>query len=201
MELHKFLDSKQREQLLRDVERDATIPFTVENIKATAENVFASRKKLFEQSVANVFDALIGNYKGNSATEGWKTNDNYRVNRKLIWPYGVHFDGPGGRMKNYCSYKFEYYHHYNGRRIDLCEDLDRVLCVLAGERFEECYTINTALRVQFEKLGEVRTAHFDNKCESQFFHCQFWKKSTLHLTFKDEKLWERFNITAAAGRA
>ena len=43
---------------MRDVERDSTIPFTAENIKNTLENVFMSRKKLFDESVANVFDEL-----------------------------------------------------------------------------------------------------------------------------------------------
>ncbi|MFH1320601.1 MAG: hypothetical protein ABII90_08110, partial [Bacteroidota bacterium] len=29
---------------------------------------------------------------------------------------------------------------------------------------------------------------------------KFWKKGTLHMTFKDEKVWEQFNIMAAKGK-
>ena len=58
MEFGRWLDCKQQERFMRDVERDSTIPFTAENIKSTLENVFMSRKKLFDESVANVFDDL-----------------------------------------------------------------------------------------------------------------------------------------------
>ncbi|MBL7128508.1 MAG: DUF4942 domain-containing protein [Ignavibacteria bacterium] len=29
---------------------------------------------------------------------------------------------------------------------------------------------------------------------------QFFKKGTIHLTFKDDKLWEKFNLEAARGK-
>ena len=58
MEFNRWLDSKQQDNFMRDVERDSTIPFTADNIKSTLENVFMSRKKLFNESVARVFDDL-----------------------------------------------------------------------------------------------------------------------------------------------
>jgi hypothetical protein len=45
--------------------------------------------------------------------------------------------------------------------------------------------------------GEVR---IQDKFESEFFICQMFKKGTLHITFKDEKLYLRFNRIAAEGR-
>jgi hypothetical protein len=41
---------------------------------------------------------------------------------------------------------------------------------------------------------------FDNTCESTFFEIKFFKKGTVHLTFKDEKVWEQFNLAACAGK-
>src|SRR6202008_1780043 len=78
MDFRKWLDKKQTDEFIRDIERNGNVPFTKENIKGTLQNVFLQRGQLFEKSVANVFDELTRYYKGNTShREGWKTNDNY----------------------------------------------------------------------------------------------------------------------------
>lgn len=192
MEFHKHLDQKQRNELLREVDRNGNIPFTAENIKGTLQNVFSQRDRLFEQSVANVFDELTRYYKGNANhTEGWKTNDNYKINKKIVFPYGCTFEKAFGR---YFSARY-------GSQIDLYNDLDRVLCVLTGRDFETCETIGKCLQRKFEILGRDVHSPFDNETESRFFHIKFYMKGTVHLKFKDDAHWELFNKTAAKGRA
>ena len=193
MEFHKHLDKKQRDELLRDVDRNGNIPFTKENIKGTLQNVFSQRQRLFEQSVANVFDELVRYYKGNANhTEGWKTNDNYKINKKVIFPYGCHYDN---------KYFDEFRLSYGYSDIDIYNDLDRVLCVLTNRNFVYCCTIERALKAQFESLGRHVKAPFDNRTESDFFNIKFFKKGTVHLEFKDKETWALFNKTAAKGRA
>lgn len=196
MDFHKWLDKKQREELLRDVERDCNIPFTAANIKGTLENVFLQRQKLFEKSVANVFDELTRHYKGNAASEGWKSNDNYKVNDKLVFPWGCHFDS---------QYMGKFELSYTSGIIDIYTDLDRVMAVLDGTKFEEITTIGAALKRKFDRIGS--TYHpgegystGSNTVDSTYFIIKFWKKGTVHLKFRDRELWERFNITAAAGK-
>ena len=141
-------------------------------------------------SVANVFQELTRCYNGNRVhSEGWKTNDSYKVNRKLIFPYG-------------CTFDDKYFGSFSTRwdgSIDIYLDLDRVLCVLDGAQFEKCYTIKRTMDAAFSRLGHHVKAPFDNTAESEYFDIRFFKKGTVHLTFKDEKLCERrkFNITAA----
>lgn len=191
MEFRKWLDKKQTEEFIRDIERNGNIPFTVENIKGTLENVFQQRGKLFEMSVANVFDELVRYYNGNHChTEGWKTNDSYKVNRKLIFPYGCTFDN---------KYTHNFSMNWRGV-IDVYSDLDRVLCVLDGKDFTKCWTIGHVMDAAFRRLGNGVKAPFDNTAESEYFDIRFFKKGTVHLTFKDEKLWEKFCITAAKGK-
>ena len=191
MEFHKWLDKKQREEFVRDIERNGNIPFTKDNIKGTLENVFLQRGQLFEKSVANVFDELTRYYKGNTNhTEGWKTNDSYKVNRKIVFPWGCRFEKDYGRR--FCT--------YHGSNIDIYHDLDRILCVLAGKDFKECGTIAKAMSKKFEILGRDVRQGFDNQTESEFFDIKFWMKGTVHLTFKDKDLWARFNIAAAKGK-
>lgn len=192
MEFRKWLDKQQREEFLRDVEKNGNVPFTAENIKGTLQNVFLQRRKLFEKSVANVFDELCRFYKGNgNHSEGWKTNSSYKVNRKLVFPWGCEFDS---KFFRYFSLR---YGHGN---IDIYNDLDRILCVLAGRDFAKCRTVETALHEKFRALGHGVTTPFDNTAQSDFFDMKFWMKGTVHLSFHDKDLWEKFNVTAAAGK-
>lgn len=196
MEFNRWLDSKQQDRFMRDVERDSTIPFTAENIKSTLENVFMSRKKLFDESVANVFDELCSHAVENGSGpvmpdrlkshwnhgEGWKTNDNFKVNKKLIFPHGISWSY--GSFNSYSS----------GDSRTIYSDLDRILCVLDGKPFDKCYTVGWALD------SACRGAKQGSTFESEYFEGRFYKKGTVHLKWKREDLWERFNITAAAGK-
>lgn len=189
VEFTKWLDTKQTEELLRDLETSSTVAFTTENIKGTLSNIFLSRKKLFEQSVWNVFVALTKHFKGNTTGDvgsgdgrsGWKTNDAYKVNTKLIFPYG-------------CRFSWGRFDLWSTRDAGvLYTDLDRVLCMLDGQRLEETTTVVSALETAFSS-SEPGT------CESTYFHIRYFKKGTVHLKWKRADLRNRFNITAAAGR-
>lgn len=199
MEFGRWLDSKQQDTFMRDVQRDSTIPFTAQNIRGTLDNVFCSRSKLFDESVARVFDELCSNAvengcgpvmpetlnRGWSKSEGWKTNDSYKVNKKLIFPRGVEY-GYGG-----------FHVPYGGDARTIYSDLDRILCVLDGMPFDKCYTIGRAL----DAAGtHARVTSGGNTFESEYFTGRFFKKGTVHLKWKRDDLWEKFNKTAAAGK-
>jgi hypothetical protein len=194
MEFHRWLDSKQQEKFMRDVQRESTIPFTADNIRSTLENVFQSRTKLFDESVASVFDELCAHavengsgpvrperIKNHQDSEGWKTNDNYKVNRRLVFPWAVEL-GYNSRLRERG--------YGSGSSAVVCADLDRILCVLDGKPFDQCYTVRKA--IENARPGEL--------VESEYFEIRGYKKGTLHLKFKREDLWERFNVTAAAGK-
>ena len=192
MEFRKWLDKKQTDQFIRDIERNANVPFTKDNIKGTLQNVFLQRNNLFEQSVVNVFDELTCYYNGNTNhTEGWKTNDSYKVNQKIIFPYGCAFEDRYGGNFRMC---------WGGSVIDIYNDLDRIMCGLDGQDFAECHTIYQAMDNKFRILGSNVKAPFDNEAESRYFLIKFFKKGTVHLTFKDRELWQRFNVTASKGK-
>lgn len=192
MQFHKWLDKQQRDEFLRDVQANSTIPFTADNIKGTLENVILQRGRLFEQSVANVFDELTRYFKGNTNhREGWKSNDDFKVNQRLVFPWGCEFDHKYFRRFNL---------RWSGSSIDIYNDLDRVLCVLDGENFEQVLRIEGALRHAFDRLGHNVQSPFDNTCRSRYFEIKFWMKGTVHLKWLRRDLWEKFNIKAAAGK-
>lgn len=192
MDFHKWLDKQQQEAMIRDIERDATIPFTKDNIKGTLETIWVQRRKLFEISVAHVFDELTKYHAENRHyPEGWKTNDNFKVNKRIVFPYGCRYEKDWG---------FEGL--YAGSTIDIYNDLDRVVSVLDGQDFAQCYTIGAALERAFEreKTRRRQGLSFDNATESAYFEIRFYKKGTVHLKWKSDPLWEGFNKTAAAGK-
>lgn len=186
MEFRKWLDKKQTDEFLRDVQQNSNIPFTADNIRGTLENVILQRARLFEQSVLNVFDALTRYHKDNTNhTEGWKSNADYMVNPKLVFPWGCVFDG-------FLGFRLS----YNRSEIDIYNDLDRILCILDGKPFEQCGTIEQTLHAQFR--GEYRKT--PGTCESEYFEIRYFKKGTIHLKWKRRDLWEEFNQRAAAGK-
>lgn len=204
-EFTQWLDSKQVEEFKRDIARSAAVPFTKENIKGTLRNVFQQRTKLFHKSVANVFDALTKDFAGNTSApgvgKGHKTNDCYKVNEKLIFPYG-------------CSWS---YGSFNTRSEVVCRDLDRICAVLDGKNFatfdtykksqfgyrdgfeDGCpLTIQAALNEKFRQRGDHAAPN--NRAESTYFHIRYFKIGTVHLIWKDKKLLEKFNIAASKGK-
>ena len=192
MDFHRWLDKKQREEFMTEVARNSTIPFTAANIKGTAENVFLQRNKLFLKSLANVFELLCRYAENNRYHhEGWKTNSGYKINKKVIFPYGCTWDKI---MEYFTPPRW-------GGMHDFYTDLDRVLCVLAGKDFSKCVTIGHALEERFEQIRKGECAETDRYCESDFFRIRFFKKGTVHLEFKDLDLLATFNKKAAEGRA
>lgn len=192
MEFQKWLDTKQTDELLRDVRQNSSIPFTAVNIKGTLENVIAQRRRLFEQSAWNVFEALTRHAKGNTngagtsgdGRSGWKTNDSYKVNERLVFPYG-------------CTYAYGSFSTWSAYRDAgaLYMDLDRVLSILDGRPFEKILTVRGALEAAWKE-----DAHHPGTCDSTYFTARYFKKGTVHLKWKRNDLLEKFNITAAAGR-
>ncbi len=186
MQFHKWLDHKQTEELSRDVERNSSIPFTAENIKGTLENVMLNRHKLFDQSMANVFDELTRYAKENTnGAEGWKSNENYKVNMRLVFPWAV----------SYCNV-LGFSFRYTSGRVDIFADLDRVLCAIEGVRFEEIATIGGTLDRHWRSFDKKRPG----VTKSSFFKIRWFKKGTIHLYFLDPKVHQRFNIACAKGK-
>ena len=186
MQFHRWLDKKQTEDLIRDISQGAHFPFTVENIRGTLENVLSMRRKLFEQSAWNVFEALTKYFKGNTNhTEGWKSNDGFKVNQKLVFPYGVRYE------KNF---GFDLWFG-SSSVIDIYNDLDRVLSVLDAKSFDEILRVGGAMEQAIKKDRDT-----PRTIESTYFEIRYFKKGTVHLKWKRYDLLEKFNLTAAAGR-
>lgn len=84
-----------------------------------------------------------------------------------------------------------------GERQTQLYDLDRAMAFLEGKSLEQVDTVCEAFNRLGNRLGNRALGH---QFKSTYFEGRGYKKGTLHLYFKDEFLWERFNIEAAKGK-
>jgi len=196
LNVEKYMTHQVRQDFLNFAKAQGMIDFTKENVQALIDFVFENRESILQRAVEEVFDLFTKYHEENRVyIEGWKTNDKWKVNRKVILPGWVTMSWePKERLKYGANYRVN--HSYQSEY----SDVDKVMCYLSGTPYEDCHTIYKALDREFERIGKVYRGPATGKIESQFFKCTFYMKGTLHLEFKDEKLWQEFNMRACAGK-
>lgn len=109
--------------------------------------------------------------------DGWKTNDCFRVGKKVILPFFKAYDD--------WSKEFRKYNVQNKFR-----DIEKVFDFLDSGRTEWTGTVDAA----FEEAERTQnTKNIDTK----YFTVTFFKKGTAHFVFKDMELLEKFNLYAS----
>lgn len=205
LDMEKYMTANLRKSFDKFVEAQGAYELNRENIYKLIEFVCLNSQNILKKAVVDVYDMFVKFYKENTViSEGWKTNSRFKVNRKVILPYFVE----SGWSSTY---------HTNYSRYDEYRDIDKVMCYLSGLPYEKLDTLTpwgaekkrtyrhqeTAEDYEHLSLGKaisfVRVG--DNSLhESEFFQFRCFKKGTLHITFKSEDLWARFNLTVNEGK-
>lgn len=169
-----------------------TVAFTLNNIISTRDLFVVNMGSILEQCIVNVFDAATAFHEDNKVwTEGWKTNKSWRCARKIILPYGPHWEASkygGGSWRNEGAYR------------DFFNDLDKVMCFITGRNIEHVSTVYETIRKHLDYLEKNQTADHRTKIESSFFEIQVFKKGTVHIFFRDRFIWDEFNQKATLGK-
>lgn len=107
----------------------------------------------------------------------WKTNDGYRVNKKVIIP-SFHVDWDFSKRLSYDQER-------------LLSDMHKIMSYFDGEisSGNTAMLVNNALHT-----GDTR------KIDTKFFYISVFKKGTIHFEFKDMDILRRFNIQACIGK-
>ncbi|MEE0936542.1 MAG: DUF4942 domain-containing protein [Bacteroidales bacterium] len=147
---------------------------------------------VMKRAVVDLFKVFTSYDKKNTNhTEGWKTNSNYKVNKRVILP-----DFVDSKWSNHYSYT---------NRYSAYNDIDKVMCYLSGVSYDTMtalqrgnYYVKRLTKEEEQKVslisavGDVLVG--DNSWrESRFFRFRCFKKGTVHIEFKDEELWAKFN--------
>lgn len=197
--IEKYMTHKVRENFHEFSKQQGYMDFNRENVIALIEMIVSNRGNILEQAIVDVFEIFTKYHEENRChVEGWKTNDAYKVNQKVIMPYWVKY-GEYRSSYDLKEYGDKFSHNYS--RESEYSDIDKVMCYITGEKFEEIISIRRAMKEHFDIIGTIKTGdQYDSTCESTFFKIKFFKKGTVHITFKDRFLWEQFNLRAARGK-
>jgi hypothetical protein len=199
LNIQKYMTHQVRKDFAQYSRSCGYLEFTKESVAQLVEMVFENKDTILQNAVVAVFDIFTSYYKENRCyVEGWKTNDRYKVNRKLILPRWVRWTDwdRADDLKKYGSCFRVAYDCSSEYR-----DIGKVMCYLTGTSYETCHTIEQALTTHFNRLGKVYPGDkFTDTLQSEFFEIRFFKKGTLHLTFRDARLHQEFNLRACAGK-
>jgi hypothetical protein len=190
--MDKFMTSNLRKSFDEFKSSQGAYELNRENIANLVSFICLNSNNIMKRAVVDLFKEFTSYDKKNTNhTEGWKTNSNYKVNKRVILPAFV-------------ECKWSNYYSYNSYRYSAYNDIDKVMCYLSGVSYD---TMTAYPRNNYEKrlteeekqrvalisaVGEVQVG--DNTWhESRFFRFRCFKKGTLHIEFKDEELWAKFN--------
>lgn len=200
MGMERYLTNNVRKNFAAFIEQQGAMEFTKENVMNLIKTIFANTRNIMETAITDVFDIFTKYHDENRChVEGWKTNDSWKVNRKVILPFFV--DAAWGE-----------YYHVNSSKWNEYSDIERVMCYLAGKNYDDFTELvsecdyNTKDRDKNFKMESLSHAICKIRIgdsslhESEFFTFRCYKKGTLHITFKDEWLWEEFNLRATDGK-
>jgi hypothetical protein len=142
----KKLPSKLRDNFNYNIEKQKNIAFTIENLRYFTDELMKAIPRSYEENVASVFEECTSKHSYSDASwntnihmyNGWKTNNAYKVNKKVIIP---------------CHYSWGLY-----RVPDVLNDLNIIFNNISGANFnidtnEICKAIERA-----EK--NIETEHF-----------------------------------------
>ena len=178
-QMDRFMTESVKNEFRKLQQDQHSIEFNQENVIKLLDTLFLNTNKIGEAAILEAFDLMTKYHKENRIhIEGWKTNDFWRVNRKIILPYVV--DWSIGRP--HCSWSVT-------QKLD---DIDRGLCFLTGKSFDSIKRISISVDAACRELCLTGN--------SEFFDFRVFKKGTGHFTFKDTDTWESFNIAACKGK-
>jgi hypothetical protein len=184
------MTSENRTRFYAQLSKHSHLDFTANNVRSFIINLIGSYEQTLIDAAVKLFDDLTTKYsywvecdKNRLHFDTWKTNQAFKVSNKIIIPvrssYGNAFYGYRGMELNYVV-------------RDYLDDVDKVLNYIAG------YSSYTKTSYAIENAMAV---HVSSNIESTFFKkIAFYKKGTLHLTFKDETLLRKFNIITCRGK-
>ena len=174
MNLDKYVTSGVMENINKFVETQVNVPFTMKNIYKMFEIIVGTREHTYNAAIVEAIDNFTQHtHENRYSVEGWKTNSGYMLNKKFIIPCMVSIRDTG-----YLSAQY-------GFRSNNFDDLTKVLCSITGTNYD---TIKS-----FQENCRTVQAKPNTWNDWGFFQWKGFLKGTIHVKFKDEKVWELLN--------
>lgn len=208
LDMNRYLTESVKKDINEYVENNSKRPFTMKNIYRLIETIVATNGDRMGKVLVEVFDKLTMHYKENRYhVEGWATNSHYMVNQKFILEYVATIDYGGHASVRWSD------SNSNTQKLN---DLVKALCYMTGQKYKNEFELYNFFRAEpimitdpdnpsrqiqklddkFEKMYHPRKT-FGVWYDWTFFEIKLFKKGTIHVKFKDKKVWENFNRQVA----
>ncbi|MCP3922519.1 MAG: DUF4942 domain-containing protein [Desulfobacterales bacterium] len=183
--INKKMTEKKIKEFKALLSKNEDMDFTIKNIHAFITHIMDSYEDNLIDAVETLFDKMtISHAYGEKLHtdnihmfNGWKTNNAYKVGKKVILPMTG--------FRGYWGDKWE----IDYRTKDRINDIDKVMNFFDGN--SEYTSIASALEKAFA-LEDPQT----RKVKSTYFTISVFKKGTIHLEFRNMDILRRFNVEA-----
>lgn len=200
LNMDKYVTQSVRDDINRFSEQQSKVPFTMKNIYKMFEIIIGTHSGRMDRVLVKAFDWICSLSAQNSeAGEKWKTNSNYKVNRRFIDTYICEYDlRYPSLLTSYVKVRWN-----SSYRID---DTIKALCYLTGKDYNIVNYEKYIDHYGREALRPKTLMSFfsENKIDwgqwvqwNEFFRIRGYKKGTMHFEFIDEKVWMDFNRRVA----
>lgn len=198
MNMDKYITSGVMSDINKFVEQQQNVPFTMTNLFKVAQIIQGTHSGRMDRVLVEAFDHICSLSADNSeAGKGWKTNSNYKVNRRFIDTYVCEYDNrwPADYTKIRC-----------GHRYEALIDIIKALCYLTGKKYDDVMRMecNNQYGSKFVSQRTLYNFFSENKIPwgewvewNEFFRVRGYKKGTMHFEFMDENVWMEFNRRVA----
>lgn len=191
------LTSKMYDEWQGRVSNLADYDFSVFNIKKIAVDLNGALLEGIEDSIMQMFKKCTEDHAWYSDAQtihyftGWKTNKAHMIGKKIILP------AVGAYVRD-DIWKSDRFNAWDATRS--LSDLEKILDYFDGEGVFTTADMSTIFTV-WEHTGSVGQLCINcrppKNIDLKHFKVTFYKKGTVHITFHDQKLVDRFNIYCA----
>jgi hypothetical protein len=179
--MDKYVTTSVREDINRFVEQQTKVPFKMGNIYKMMELLIGTHEGRMNQCLVEAFERICNfSHKNSEAGEGWKTNSDYKVNKKFIHPYITEY-----RKYGFTSDKVD----VSWSSTSIIDDIIKALCYMTGMDYNQV--------TRFDMFVSKMNMQWGQWYEWGFFRIKGYKKGTMHFEFVDEKVWMEFNRRVA----
>lgn len=183
--MEKYVTKGVREDLNKFIETQQNVPFTVKNVYKMIYMVIGTQGDRMNQVLVEAFERICSFSNNNStAGETWRTNSNYKINRKFIHPWITDYDTRWPTDTVRIDYRA-------GEQID---DIVKALCFLTGTEYQSDYDSTLCGFFTNNKISWGEWAEWG------FFRVKGFKKRTMHFEFLDQNLCDEFNLRVAKAK-
>ena len=178
------LTTNLKQDFYNKVEELSNYDFSLYNIYQLKIDMQKKVVSGIEETIIALFDELSHKYSYLDETSknihyynGWKTNQSWIVNKKVVIPLS------GYRDLQYSWGRYEPTHYDTVRKL---QDIEKCFNYLDGG-LTEAIDLEEALKFA-EEFGETKNIQL------KYFTVTFYKKGTCHIAFNNDELLKKFNI-------